>query len=649
MTDAHSKPKPVDGTGQNGAKNAPMTEDRDIDDPLPPEEIEPASGLTPEEAEQARKRYLLKRFWISARGYWSRRGDRLAWPFSLGLLAMIGINVGFQYGINVWNRGIFDAIEKRDASTVYFLGSVFPPLVLGSVLIVTSQVYARMLIQRRWRSWLTKLLVARWIANGRYYQLNLIDGDHQNPEARLSEDMRIATEAPVDFVAGVIAAFVSASTFIVVLWTIGGALKLSVAGVWITIPGFLVVAAVIYAVVTSSSIALIGRNFVRVSEVKNQLEAEFRYTLTRVRENGESIALLGGEEEERSDLDKRFVNVRRQWRLMALQYMRTTIVSHGSMLIAPVVPVLLCAPKFLDGSMSLGEVMQSASAFTIVQSAFGWLVDNYPRLADWNACARRVASLMMSLDGLERAEQSDTLGRIVRGETEGETMLSLKDVSVSLGDGTAVVKETDVEIGPGERVLVAGESGSGKSTLVRAIAGLWPWGGGDVSFRAGSRLFMLPQRPYIPSGTLRRAVCYPQAAESWTLEEIGAALDKVGLGHLKDKVEEEAPWDQTLSGGEKQRLTFARLLLNDPDIIVMDEATAALDEKSQDKMMQTVIDELPDATIVSVAHRAELEAFHSRKITLERREGGAKLVSDIHLAPRKGRAGSLLRRMVKRK
>lgn len=643
MTDADAKPKPVDGTGQNGAENVHAN-----DDPLPPEEMEPASGLTPEEAAEARKKYLLKRFWISARGFWSRRGDALAWPFSIGLLAMIGINVGFQYGINVWNRGIFDAIEKRDASTVYFLASIFPPLVLGSVMIVTSQVYVRMRIQRRWRSWLTKVLVSRWIAHGRYYQLNLIDGDHQNPEARLSEDMRIATEAPVDFVAGVIAAFVSASTFIVVLWTIGGALTLPIGGAMITIPGFLVIAAVIYALITSSSIALIGRNFVRVSEVKNQLEAEFRYTLTRVRENGESIALLGGEEEERSDLDKRFRNVRQQWKQMAQQYMRTTVVSHGSMLIAPVVPLLLCAPKFLDGSMSLGQVMQAASAFTIVQSAFGWLVDNYPRLADWNACARRVASLMMSLDGLERAEQSDKLGRIVRGETEGETMLSLKDVSVSLGDGTAVVKETDVEIGRGERVLVAGESGSGKSTLVRAIAGLWPWGGGSVSFRAGSRLFMLPQRPYIPSGTLRRAVCYPQAAESWTFEEIGEALDKVGLGHLKDKVEDEAPWDQTLSGGEKQRLTFARLLLNDPDIIVMDEATAALDEKSQDRMMQTVIDELPDATIISVAHRAELEAFHSRKITLERREGGAKLVSDIHLIPRKARSGSLLRRMVKR-
>lgn len=649
MNDKDAGPKPVVGADETGTQTASAKDAPDTDDPPPPEEMEPASDLTPEQAEEVRRKYLLKRFWISARGFWSRRGDALAWPFTLGLLVMIGINVGFQYGINIWNRGIFDAIEKRDASTVYFLASIFPPLVLGSVFIVTSQVYVRMRVQRRWRSWLTKALVGRWIANGRYYQLNLIDGDHQNPEARLSEDMRIATEAPVDFVSGVIAAFVSASTFIIVLWTIGGALTLSIGGIWITIPGFLVVAAVIYATITSTSIAFIARNFVKVSEVKNQVEAEFRYTLTRVRENGESIALLGGEEEERSDLDKRFGNVRRQWRLVAQQYMRTTVVSNGSMLIAPVVPLLLCAPKFLDGSMSLGEVMQAASAFTIVQSAFGWLVDNYPRLADWNACARRVASLMMSLDGLERAEKSDTLGRIMRGETKGETILSLKDVSVSLGDGTAVVKETDVEIGAGERVLVAGESGSGKSTLVRAISGLWPWGGGSVNFRAESRLFMLPQRPYIPAGTLRRAVCYPQPAESWTSEEIGAALDKVGLAQLKDKIEEEAPWDQTLSGGEKQRLTFARLLLNAPDIIVMDEATAALDEKSQEKMMQTVIEELPDATIISVAHRAELEAFHSRKITLERRDGGAKLVSDIELIPRKARAGSMLRRMVKRK
>ena len=350
------------------------------------------------------------------------------------------------------------------------------------------------------------------------------------------------------------------------------------------------IAAVIYAAIASGSIMTIGRSFVQVSEDKNQAEAEYRYALTRVRENGESIALLGGEEEERDGIDKTFTKVLRQWARLAGQHMRTTLVSQGSSLIAPVVPLLLCAPKFLDGSMTLGQVMQAASAFTIVQTAFGWLVDNYPRLADWNACARRIASLMMSLDGLERAERGDGIGRIKRGETEvGGPMLSLNDFSVTLDDGTAVVGETEVAIGPGERLLVAGESGTGKSTLVRALAGLWPWGGGSVNFHPDRRLFMLPQKPYIPSGTLRRAIAYPGAADDWTLEAIGEALHKVGLDHLKEKIEEDGPWDQTLSGGEKQRLAFARLLLHNPDIVVLDEATSALDEKSQDKMMEIVI------------------------------------------------------------
>jgi putative ATP-binding cassette transporter len=632
-----SKPKSAESAEDSEFVEV-VTENGDQVEPPPPEVIDPDPELSPEEAEQARKDYLLTRFWISARGYWGKNGDRLAWPFTIGLLILIIANVGFQYGINVWNRAIFDAIEKRDSATVYYLAAVFFPLAIGSVLLGVAQVFGRMGIQRRWRAWLTSAVISRWLANGRYYQLNLVGGDHQNPEYRIAEDLRIATDSPVDFVAGVTSAFLSAATFIVVLWTIGGALTVTMGGSTVTIPGFLVIAAIIYAAIASGSIMTIGRRFVQVSEDKNQAEAEYRYALTRVRENGESIALLGGEQEERDGIDKTFTKVLRQWARLAGQHMRTTLVSQGSSLIAPVVPILLCAPKFLDGSMTLGQVMQAASAFTIVQTAFGWLVDNYPRLADWNACARRIASLMMSLDGLERAEQGDGIGRIKRGETEvGGPMLSLNDFSVTLDDGTAVVGETEVAIDAGERLLVAGESGTGKSTLVRALAGLWPWGGGSVNFHPDRRLFMLPQKPYIPSGTLRRAIAYPGAADDWTVEGIGEALHKVGLDHLKEKIEEEGPWDQTLSGGEKQRLAFARLLLHNPDIIVLDEATSALDEKSQDKMMEIVIREMPRATIVSVAHRVELEAFHSRKIVLERRKGGARLVSDVDLIPRKGK------------
>ncbi|MGA7345307.1 MAG: ABC transporter ATP-binding protein/permease [Pseudolabrys sp.] len=625
------------GDKSSEAQVADVAESAKIEPP-PPGVDEPDETMSPEEIEKARRRYLLKRFWMSARGFWGNSGHRIAWFGSVGLLLLIVFYVAVQYGINLWNRKIFDAIEKRDSATVLWLSAAFFPLAFTSVALGVAQVFARMGIQRRWRAWLTDNVVSRWLNHGRYYQLNLVAGDHKNPEYRIAEDLRIATDAPVDFIAGVTSALLSAATFIVVLWTIGGALSVSLAGTTLTIPGFLVVAAVAYAALASTAMAVIGRRFVAISENRNQAEAEFRYVLTRVRENGESIALLGGETEERDGIDKSLRGVLRQWARLCGQHMRTTIVSQGSNIIAPVLPVLLCAPKFLDGSMTLGQVMQAASAFTIVQSAFGWLVDNYPRLADWNACARRIASLMMSIDSLERAESGDDIGRIVRGETKDKSMLSLSELTVTLGDGTAVVDQAEVLVEPGERLLVAGDSGSGKSTLVRAISGLWPWGSGRIDIHPDRRLFMLPQRPYVPAGTLRRATAYPGAADDWTTEQIEEALDKVGLTHLKDKIEdEEAPWDQTLSGGEKQRLAFARLFLHNPDIVVLDEATSALDAKSQDKMMELLIKELPSATLVSVAHRAELEDFHSRNIVLARRKGGAKLVRDIDLVPRKGK------------
>jgi vitamin B12/bleomycin/antimicrobial peptide transport system ATP-binding/permease protein len=316
--------------------------------------------------------------------------------------------------------------------------------------------------------------------------------------------------------------------------------------------------------------------------------------------------VLGEEDEERDAVDKSLTTVLRRWRGICFQTMRTTIVSQTSSYIAPILPIILCALKFLEGTMSLGEVMQVASAFTIVQAAFNWLVDNYPRLADWTASASRVSSLMVSLDNLERAESGDGVGRIERGDAAGAA-LRLINLSVTLDDGTEVVKDAEVVIAPGERVLVAGASGTGKSTLVRAIAGLWPWGEGSIQVESGE-----------------------DAADAAACLRSGRQLAE--------------SWDQTLSGGEKQRLAFARILLHRPDIIVLDEATSALDPESQDKLMALLTKELDTTTIVSVGHRPELEAFHNRKITLERRRGGAKFVTDIRLRP-----GPLIKKLLPRR
>jgi putative ATP-binding cassette transporter len=592
--------------------------------------LDPDSGLS----DDMRRRLLLRRFWQSAGEFWGKDGPRRAWLLSAVILLLILLTLVAAYGMNVWNRAIFDGLEKRDSHTVLVLSMVYFPLLAASVCLFVGQVYARMTMQRHWREWLTHHLFDRWLVNGRYYQLHLVQGDHKNPEYRIADDIRLATESPVDFFTGITTAVLSALTFIVVLWTIGGSLSFELAAVEITIPGFLVVAAVAYAVLASGSMVFIGRRFVTVSEKKNQAEAEFRYVLTRLSENGESIAVLGGEDEERNAVNASLRNVLRRWRDICWQTMRTTIVSQTSSYVAPVLPVLLCAPKFLDGSMSLGEVMQAASAFTIVQSAFNWLVDNYPRLADWTASARRVSSLMVSLDNLERSEESEDVGRIERSETE-EAALRLRDLSVTLEDGTEVVKDAEVAIAPGERVLVAGESGTGKSTLVRAIAGLWPWGEGKVEVASGTKLLLMPQRAYVPVGTLRRAATYPEPAKSKSVAAVAKAFRLVGLDHLTGQIDEEGPWDQTLSGGEKQRLAFARILLHRPEIIVLDEATSALDPASQDKLMELLTKELDATTIVSVGHRPELEAFHNRKIILERRSGGAKFVTDIRLRRRR--------------
>jgi putative ATP-binding cassette transporter len=405
----------------------------------------------------------------------------------------------------------------------------------------------------------------------------------------------------------------------------------------------LVIAAFLYAVVASGLMVMIARGFVVVSENKNQAEADYRYVFTRLRENGESIAMLGGETEERAGLDEAFAGVRRRWGELMMQHIRTTVVAQASNGLAPIIPILLCAPKYVGGTMTLGEVMQAASAFMIVQVAFNWLVENYPRLADWAASACRLSSLLVSLDRLERAASEDTTGRIVRKPAE-DGALRLRDLSVTLDDGSAVVNEADIEIRPGEKVLVVGESGTGKSTLVRAIAGLWPWGTGQIRLKFEG-LFLMPQQPYVPLGTLRRAVAYPLSPEEVDDALIRKTVEEVGLSHFLERLDEDAGWEHVLSGGEKQRLAFARVFIQRPTMIVMDEATAALDPLSQQQLMQLLLERLPESTVISVGHRAELEAFHTRKLVLEYHPDGARLVRDESLRKTFGRSAQLLSKL----
>jgi putative ATP-binding cassette transporter len=594
--------------------------------------------------EREQQKPLVRRFWRTARGFWSApRSWKVAWLMTACLIALVIGQLIFQYQLNLWNRAIFDALEKKDAATVLRQAMIFVPLAAGSIAVAVSIVYARMRTQRRWRAWLTEHTITRWLAKGRYYQLNLIEGDHKNPEARIAEDIRIATEQPVDFAVGILSAVLTSVTFMGVLWSVGGSLTIGAGASAITIPGYLVIAVVIYCVIISGLMMLIARSFVPTAERKNQVEAEFRFALTRVREYGESIAILGGEKEERAGLDALLAKVITTWAKMAGQYMRTMFVSHGNFVIASVIPVILCSPKYLAGEMSLGTVMQAAAAFIQVQYAFNWIVDNYPRLAEWTASARRASNLLVAIDGLDHIEDSQ-VGAISRGEDEGAA-LRLKDVSVALSDGTVVVDDADVTVQFGEKVLVTGESGTGKSTLVRAIAGLWPWGEGEITLQPGAKMFLMPQKPYIPLGTLRRATTYPRAPEDFDDKEIAEVLEAVGLEHLVEKLDDkEAKWDRTLSGGEQQRLAFARLFLHKPDIVVMDEATSALDPESQTMLMNALTERLPKTAIISVGHRPELEAFHERKVNLVRRKGGARLMTGDVIAPPISIVSALMKR-----
>ncbi len=606
-----------------------------------------AANLTPDDAaaglpadKRPRAAGSAQQYWKLAGGYWSGPTRRQAWLLTVATIALVIANIAVQYGVNRWNRFFFNALEQKQSNIVLSAIGLFAILAVASSAISVAQLIARMKLQVYWRRWLSERLAVRWLGDQRFYRLSIAAPDMDAPEFRIAEDARVATEPVVDFGSGIMNAVLTAIVFFGVLWTVGG--SADVFGV--NVPGFMVFAAILYSGIMSGSMVLFGRPLINRIEDKNAAEARLRTEMGRVRENAESIALIGGEADETRGLRLTLDTLVAAWNRQIAQLARMTWLMGSNWAVAPVFPLLLEAPNYLAGTMTLGDLMQTAAAFVQVQVALNWLFDNYPRIAEWLASAGRVTGLWAAFGQLDASVGTDAADRIVIGESPDRT-LRLVGLSVAQFNGRVMIDEADTSVAPGDRVLLTGESGTGKSTLIRAIAGLWPWGSGQVLLPAGARVAFLPQRAYIPHGTMRDVLKYPLAAQDVPDEVLVAALERCGLGHLTGRLGDHDRWDKQLSGGEQQRIGFARLLIQRPDVVIMDEATAALDVPSQASMMELFRDELREATVVSVGHRPELEAYHTRKLSLRRFAGAEDQEAEDNLRRRK--LGRLLRRSLR--
>jgi putative ATP-binding cassette transporter len=578
----------------------------------------------PAPAAASERPFSARLFLNRAVGFWTGPNRRNAWLWTAAALVLVFANLAVNVGINRWNKWFFDALERKDGTTLWTAVIVIVVLVALGAAFAVAMVWCRMTLQVKWRQWLTGEMLARWLSEQRYYRLAVTDEEQINPEYRIADDLRLASEPVVEFAVGFINALLAAVTFVGILFWVGGSLTIDIGGTSVWIPGYIALAAVLYAIATSVLTYLIGSPLVDRVAAKNEAEAQFRYELMRVRENAESIALIKGADDERERLNETFATVAQRWLDVVRQHCHLTWILNGNAFFAPVFPVLLATPKYLAGELSLGSVMQIAAAFIAVLTALNWFAENFIRLAEWSASARRAQELHEALDEMDD-DTARTAAIVVENTSQAD--IELSDLSIVHRDGRVVIDDTDITVKPGERVLLGGESGSGKSTLIRAIAGLWPWGEGRILIPAGAKLAFVPQRPYIPLGTLRDAIAYPVEGSLLADQRAKAVLKDVGLGYLADKLDtEEERWDQTLSGGERQRVAFARLLIDEPNIIIMDEATAALDIDSEFRLLTLLFERLPNATIFSVGHRPGLQELHSRLLTLQRRPGGGRIV-----------------------
>jgi vitamin B12/bleomycin/antimicrobial peptide transport system ATP-binding/permease protein len=553
-----------------------------------------------------------------AGGFWRGATAFRAWALTLGLAAFLILSTAATVALNHWNRWFFDSLEARDVGGLTHAVLVFAVIIAFMAAIGVGIVLTRETLQVDWRAWIVKHLVDRWLSRQRFYHLNVTGKEPPNPEYRISDDTRWATEPLVDLGIGLVLAVVGAAAFISILWTVGGSYTLELGSLGpVTIPAYMVIAALAYGIIASGLMMWVGAPLVGFVGRKNEAEGYFRFAMMRIRDNAESVALMNGARYEQAVLGRFYETVVARWMAIVWQHGHLTWITNASGPMIPIIPLLFAAPKYISGELTLGQVTQLAAAFVQVQIAISWVVDNYNRVAEWYASARRVMDIVDACDAIDPQIEATSPTPTRPTAAQGAT-LRLSDFEIGDGTGRPLLSGADLSAGPGEAVHVHGDSSTGKSTLVRVLAGLWPVARGGLTLPDRSEVMITPQKSYLPLGSLKGALLYPNPTLQMSDDRLRAALDKVDLGALGGRLDEVARWDQVLSNGERQRLAMARLLIHEPRVIILDDALSALDESAQAAILARLRSELPDATIVSLAQRPAPAGVHDRQLVLER-------------------------------
>jgi putative ATP-binding cassette transporter len=568
--------------------------------------------------------------WRLARPYFFSE-DRWAGRVLLGTVIAIELSVvAINVMLNQWNNRFYNALQERNWDAFIYELGFFCVLAAIYIVLAVYQLYLNQWLQIRWRRWMTRHYLDHWLAGANHYRMQLLGDAADNPDQRIAEDINMFIDRTLAISVGLLSAIVTLVSFVVILWTLSAAAPLHLFGASFTIPGYLVWAALLYAAVGTTLTHLIGWPLVSLNFRQQRFEADFRFNLVRVRENSEQIALLGGETAERERLLDRFGYVVGNFLLIMQRTKKLTFLTSGYTQISIVFPFIVISPAYFAGAVQLGGLMQTASAFTSVQTALSFFVNAYRSLAEWRAVVARLDGFNIAA---ERARAAATAPQAIAVSTrEGRDRVEIDDLLVRLPQGTPLVAADDIAIAAGERVLLTGPSGSGKSTLFRAIAGTWPFGAGTVRVPKGAKLMALPQRPYFPIGTLTAAVTYPAEPGTFGAEALSEVITAVGLPALAGRITEEAHWNRMLSLGEQQRLGIARAILQAPDYLFLDEATASLDEPAEAALYRLLNARLKRTTIVSIGHRSTLAAFHRRGLVLKR-DGELNRLREAALAP----------------